>query len=186
MKTRGRASTLLSGMVCLLGVFIVVEAAHGVLIDDERTLEFTAKLQSRVSLRMQDSEGFTFPLDIAIGNLVQWRNMAHLEVQHDLRQLMSSVDVLKPLKRWGVEVKYRIVGRFMYEAVYDVGPSAFQDVKDQNKEDIDSFTQQYDLWEAYVDFSKGPLFTRIGRQNLSWGETDVASVTISPALARWA
>jgi len=174
MKTKGETTgLLLSCLACLLGVFIVVEAAQAVTIDDDRTLEFTAKLQSRVSLRMQDSEGFTFPLDIAVGNLVQWRNIAYLEVQHDLRQLMSSVDVLKPLKRWGVEVKYRIVGRFMYEAVYDVGPQALQDVKDQDKEDIDSFAQQYDLWEAYVDLSKGPLFTRIGRQNLSWGETDV-------------
>jgi hypothetical protein len=164
---------LLSGLACLLGVFLLAEAARAVTIDDERTLEFTAKLQSRVSMRTEASEGFTYPLDIAAGNLVQWRNIAYLEVQHDLRELMSSVDVLRPLKRWGVEVKYRIVGRFMYEAIYDVGPSAFQDVKDQDKEDIDSFTQQYDLWEAYVDFSKGPLFTRIGRQNLSWGETDV-------------
>ena len=28
------------------------------------------------------------------------------------------------------------------------------------------------LYEAYVNFTKGPLFIRIGRQNLSWGETD--------------
>jgi len=174
MKTKGETTRLLlSGLVCLLVVFFAAETAQGVTIDDNRTLEFTAKLQSRVSLRLQDSEGFTYPLDIAPGNLVQWRNIAYLEVQHDLRDLMSSVDVLKPLKRWGVDVKYRIVGRFMYEAVYDVGPSAFQDVKDQDKADIDNFTQQYDLWEAYVDLSKGPFFTRIGRQNLSWGETDV-------------
>ena len=28
------------------------------------------------------------------------------------------------------------------------------------------------LYEAYVNITKGPLFLRIGRQNLSWGETD--------------
>ena len=28
------------------------------------------------------------------------------------------------------------------------------------------------LFEWYVNFIKGPLFIRIGRQNLSWGETD--------------
>jgi len=28
------------------------------------------------------------------------------------------------------------------------------------------------LFEAYVDFARGPLFVRVGRQNLSWGETD--------------
>ena len=70
MKTKGKTSKLLSGLAFLLAVFIVAEAAQAVTIDDNRTLEFTAKLQSRVSLRMQDSEGFTFPLDIAVGNLV--------------------------------------------------------------------------------------------------------------------
>ena len=29
------------------------------------------------------------------------------------------------------------------------------------------------LFLAYLDFEKGPLFLRIGRQNLAWGETDV-------------
>jgi len=169
-KTRGRPWVV---MASLLLVFVAAETAQAVTIDDKRSLEFTAKLQSRVSLRMQDSEGFTFPLDIAVGNLVQWRNMAYLEVQHDLRYLMGSVDLLKPLKRWGIEVKYRLVGRFMYEAVYDVGPQAFQDVKEHDKENINHFTHQYDLWEFTFDFTKGPVFFRFGRQNLSWGETDV-------------
>ena len=100
-KTRGR---LLVVLTSLLAVFIPAEIAQAVTIDDNRSLELTAKLQSRVSLRMQGSEGFTFPLDIAVGNLVQWRNLAYLEVQHDLRHLMGSVDLLKPLKRWGIEV----------------------------------------------------------------------------------
>jgi hypothetical protein len=29
------------------------------------------------------------------------------------------------------------------------------------------------LFLAYLDFEKGPLFIRVGRQNLAWGETDV-------------
>ena len=61
----------------------------------------------------------------------------------------------------------------MYEAVYDVGPQAFKDVKDNDKENITSFSQQYDLWEAYFDLSRGPAFFRVGRQNLAWGETDI-------------
>jgi hypothetical protein len=32
---------------------------------------------------------------------------------------------------------------------------------------------QLRLFEAYVNITKGPLFIRIGRQNLSWGEADV-------------
>ncbi len=174
MKTEGETTRwLLSGLASLLGVFILVGTVQGVVIDEDRTLEFTAKLQSRVSVRTQHSEGFTLPREIATGNLVQWRNLAYLEVQHNLRNLMGDLDLLKPLKRWGAELKYRIVGRFLYEAIYDVGPSAFQEVKDLDEQDIESFTQQYELWEAYLDFTKGPFFARIGRQNLSWGETDV-------------
>ena len=33
--------------------------------------------------------------------------------------------------------------------------------------------QRYRLFLAYLDFEKGPLFLRIGRQVLAWGETDV-------------
>ena len=29
------------------------------------------------------------------------------------------------------------------------------------------------LFLAYLDFEKGPLFIRVGRQNLAWGETDI-------------
>ena len=77
MKAKGKTrGSLLVALTSLLAVFIAVETAQAVAIDDKRSLELTAKLQSRISLRMQDSEGFTFPLDIAVGNLVQWRNMA--------------------------------------------------------------------------------------------------------------
>src|SRR2546425_9515973 len=31
---------------------------------------------------------------------------------------------------------------------------------------------QLQLFEWYFNITKGPLFLRIGRQNLSWGETD--------------
>ncbi len=169
MKSRKVYSRLLC---CVLAVFISAEAAHAVTIDNKHTLEFTAKAQTRVSFRLQDSQGFTSP-KLSVGDLVQWRNIAYLEVKHDLAELMKTIDFMKPLDRWGVNVKYRIVGRFMYEAVYNVGPQELKDVRDRDKENIDSFKQAYDLWECYADFSRGPAFMRIGRQNLSWGETDV-------------
>ena len=173
MKTRRKKEPrVFLALSCLLVMFIGVEAAQAVVIDDKRTLEVTAKLQSRVSLRLQDSQGFTEP-KVSVGDLVQWRNIAYMEVNHDLKYLMGSIDFMKPLQRWGVEFKYRIVGRFMYEGVYNVGPQEFQDVRDRDKENIDNFKQAYDLWECYGDITKGPVFFRIGRQSLSWGETDV-------------
>jgi hypothetical protein len=173
MQTRRKTEPrVFLGVSGLLVVLVLAQAAQAVVIDDKRTLEFTAKLQSRVSLRLQDSQGFTEP-KISVGDMVQWRNIAYLEVQHDLKDLMGSIDFMKPLERWGLELKYRIVGRFMYEAVYMVGPQVLQDVREQDKADIDDFMQSYDLWECYADIAKGPAFFRIGRQNVSWGETDV-------------
>jgi hypothetical protein len=142
-------------------------------VDDGQTLNITAKFQTRLSMRLQDSDGFTQPIEIGVGDLVQWRNLALIEIEHDLHQLSKSLDVLYPLKALDIRVKYRLVGRFMYDAVYNVGPQAFQDVREQDKENIDKFKQAYDLWEFYFDFSRGPMFLRVGRQNLSWGETDL-------------
>ncbi len=161
-----------AGVFCALGVFGLAASAAAVQLDNDGTLEVTGKLQTRVTFRLQDSQGFTEP-KLSVGDLVQWRNIAYLEMQHELRKLMKSLDFMRPLQRWGVNVKYRIVGRFMYEAVYNVGPQELQDVRDRDWENIDKFKQAYDLWECYADISKGPAFMRIGRQNLSWGETDV-------------
>jgi hypothetical protein len=143
-----------------------------VYLDGDRTLELIGKAQTRASIRMNDSEGYTFP-DVSVGNLVQHRNLLYLELNHDLEKLQGELDLLRPLERLGVKMKYHLVGRFMYEGVYDYGPEAFQDVADADKENIDSFKQSYDLWECYVDLYRGPWFFRLGKQNLAWGETDV-------------
>lgn len=35
-----------------------------------------------------------------------------------------------------------------------------------------TYAEQTEPWEIYVNLQKGPVFVRVGRQNLSWGETD--------------
>jgi hypothetical protein len=147
--------------------------AESVYIDTEQTLKVTGKVQTRGSLRLQDSEGFTTPRDISAGDPVQWRNLALLEIDHDLRELTDELGALYPFRALKIRSKYHLVGRFLYEAIYNVGPGPFRDVRDADKENIDSFKEAYDLWECYVDLSRGPMFLRVGRQNLSWGETDV-------------
>jgi hypothetical protein len=155
--------------LCLVGW---AGQAWPVYVDDARTLEVVGKLQTRSSLRLQESEGFTHPINIAAGNLVQWRNLAVIELNHDLMNLAHDVDIFYPLRALDIQAKYHLVGRFLYEAVYNVGPQGFQDVREADKENIDSFKESYDLWEFYADFSRGPFFFRIGKQNLAWGETD--------------
>lgn len=168
-----RSWRFFAGALCgVLAVLVLAGGAQAVRIDKAGTLEFRAKLQTRVTIKLQDSDGWTLA-DTTVGNLVQWRNLANLEIEHDLRKLTNDLDLLAPFKWAGIDVKYRLSGRFMYEAVYDVGPQAFQDVKDNDKENVTNFSQQFDLWEFYFDFVKGPAFVRLGWQSLAWGETDI-------------
>jgi len=162
-------------VVAALCVFVhlgLAATSQAIYIDDQKTLQFIAKVQARASIRLNDAEGFTFP-DTRTGDLVQQRNLILLEVDHDLSSLTRSLGILYPLKALKIDAKYRLVGRFMYEGIYDYGPQMFQDVKDKDKENISKFSQQYDLWEFYFDFSRGPWFLRVGKQNLAWGETDI-------------
>jgi hypothetical protein len=169
MNVRKRAWTVSYLSVLLVGL---VARAEAVSIDQMDTLSVTAKAQTRVTFRLQDSAGFTYP-DTRIGDLVQWRNLVLLEVDHDLKELTKSLDILWPLKKLKIRTKYHLVGRFMYDALYNVGSDGFKAVRDNDKENIDNFKQSYDLWEFYVDLRRGPAFFRIGKQNLAWGETDI-------------
>ena len=153
-------------LFCGILVLASIPTAEAFYIDPKKkTLEVIGKVQSRVTFRLQDSEGFTQPIDIGVGDLVQWRNLAVIEINHDLKRLTKELDILYPLKALKIKTKYHLVGRFMYEGVYDVGSQPFKDVKDNDKENITNFSQQYDLWEFYFDFYRGPAFCRIGRQN---------------------
>ena len=149
--------------------------AEAFFVDEENTLSIAAKFSTRASFRLQDAEknGYTYPQDTKIGDLVQWRNLALIEMDHDLEDLTEELDILWPLKKLEIQAKYHIVARFMYEALYNVGSDGFKEVRENDKENIDNFKQAYDLWEAYIDLSRGPAFIRIGRQILAWGETDI-------------
>jgi hypothetical protein len=167
------------GFFCVLLLLGLVTAGEAFFIDGKKTFEFSGKAQTRCTFRLQESDtetgnrqGYTRN-DISAGNLVQHRNLGVIEINHDLRNLTKDLDLLYPLKALQLNAKYHVVGRFMYEGVYDYGPSAFQDARDADKENVDHFKQSYDLWEAYLDLSRGPFFARIGRQNLAWGETDI-------------
>ncbi len=172
MNVCKQVSIVLLTALVLIGL---TDRAWAVYVDEEGTLTFCAKLQTRATFRMQDAEknGFTYPLDTKRGDLVQWRNLALIEIDHDLKDLTQDLDILYPFKRFKIQTKYHLVARFMYEALYNVGADGFRDVRNNDKENIDEFREAYDLWEAYVDFARGPAFFRIGRQILAWGETDI-------------
>jgi hypothetical protein len=166
------------GLFCVLMLFGLATKSEAFFLDENKSFEISAKAQTRATVRLQDTDseakgtGFCFP-DIKAGDFVQHRNMALVEIDHDLENLTKSLDVLYPFRALGIDAKYHIVGRFLYDGIYDYGPEVLRKTRDADRENVDKFKQSYDLWECYADLSRGPVFFRIGRQSLAWGETDI-------------
>jgi hypothetical protein len=158
MKTKKRLYSVL--IFSLVFLFFTGTAQAIIYFDADHTMALTGKIETRLTFRTEDARGFTFP-QIDAGDLVQHRNLLYLEWTHDLS------------KATGLNLKYRVVGRFLYDGLYDYGPEEFRDVRRANKHQIDDFKMDAQLWEAYVDYTPGNFFLRVGRQNLAWGETDV-------------
>lgn len=174
---------------------IAVPAA-GLFLDEDRTARITGKIFTQASWRMEDSDssgrdcvfsmqpgskctGFTFP-DTPAGHLIQHRNLIDAEIFHDVRRWLASET------NWLDVLSYRFRVKYFYDGVYDYGPNAYRnpsshlqpngqpDVGGQRGlRDARHLAQQHDpIWNAYVDVGRGRLWARVGRQDLSWGETD--------------
>jgi len=169
-KKRNRR--VLRVILCTFILCFLSSTALALYVDKDNTIEMKGKVQTRFSFRTEDSSGFTFP-EVSAGDWVQFRNIAYLEMTHDLHKVMDKTWLLAPFEALKLDVQYHLVGRFLYEGIYEVGPDQFQMVKDENYDVIREFESDISLWEAYADLSRGSMFFRIGKQNLSWGETDV-------------
>jgi len=82
---KSRASALVTLFVSILFVMIPCRV-WAFNIDQKATFQLSGKLQTRATFRLNDAAGFTFP-DVPAGNLVQQRNLALMEVNHDLSEL---------------------------------------------------------------------------------------------------
>lgn len=119
-------------------------------------IQLSGKLQTRITFSTEDREGFTSP-QVDAGSLLQNRNLAYLELKHRINETLS----------------YRLLGRALYEGVYEYGPDEYQQLREENEELIDDFARDLDLWEGYADISLDNTFWRVGKQIISWGETDL-------------
>jgi hypothetical protein len=180
----------------LLGGLLAFSSAQAMYLDEDETLQITGKVFTQGSWRMEDSdsggraclanlgancEGWTFP-NTKRGQLIQHRNLLDIEMYHNVgRELGPDFTLLDQLG-------YRLRVKYFYDGVYDYGPLQYrtprfystpaylatlgatdrQGVIDARHLD----TQKDPLWNAYVDLGRGPVKLRIGRQDLSWGESD--------------
>jgi hypothetical protein len=143
-----------------------------------------------------DSFGGTFPF-VGAGNVIQNRYFLESKFRHDLVPLLEDW-----LPQDLTTFEYLLWYRGEYEGIYDFGPKSFSENGESRQEieeilnqsptfagDIPSTAQtilsqkrhrlrevgsyRNRLFQAYGDIEWGPVFLRIGRQNLAWGETDV-------------
>ncbi|MFH1154468.1 MAG: DUF1302 family protein [Pseudomonadota bacterium] len=160
----------------LVGLVLVPGMSRAGYLDDDRTLELRGKFQTKFTVKTQDSTGWsTVPSndprywpdapDLDAGDLIQQRNIAYIEFDYKPRPSSSEWDM-----------KFHATARFLYDTIYDIGPSEITHVRDFSptyKDQIDEMSKDADIWECYTDITRGPLFLRIGRQKISWGETDI-------------
>ena len=104
--------------------------------------------------------------------------------------------LLAPLRLLKADtLDYFVTYRGEYDGVWDYGPAVFRErfplLTDcgtptkakhahprrfagcSHADPRQRLRHRHRLFEAYLNYAHGPLFLRIGRQNLSWGETDV-------------
>ncbi len=151
MKTKPLYLAALAG-VLLITLASTSWAAITLGSDDE--MELSGIVQTRITFSTDDRSGWTSP-QVGIGSLLQHRNLVYVEWRHTVTNIVS----------------YRLKVRGLYEGVYDYGPQEYRDVR-QLAKDADIYTD-FDLWEGYVDVTPGNAFLRVGKQIISWGETDL-------------
>jgi hypothetical protein len=133
----------------------------------------------------------------------QHRYFLELKLDHDLRRLATTGRGVARLFGWldPRELKYSLQYRGEGEGIYDYGPSEFSDLSDKMRAvrlDVPSVPavglsprldpefvrrrvdrirriarQRHRFFLGYLDVVKGPVFVRVGRQILAWGETDI-------------
>ena len=169
----------------------------------EMRLGFRAYTAARIGTEKMggDDDPLTFP-NSAAGHLRQHRYFLELKLDHDVRRLAKTGWGLARLFDWidPNTLKYSLQYRGEGEGIYDYGPDEFHhqfrklqavrlDIPNipgllsnripdaYIKRRIDFLRriarQRHRFFLGYVDFEKGPVFLRVGRQILAWGETDV-------------
>ena len=169
----------------------------------EMRLGMRAYTASRIGTEKMGGEDdpLSFP-NSAAGHLRQHRYFLEVKLDHDVRRLGKTGWGLAWLFDWldPNTLRYSLQYRGEGEGIYDYGPDEFHhqfrklqavrlDIPNipgllsnrlpnaYIKRRIDFLRrvarQRHRFFLGYVDFEKGPVFVRVGRQILAWGETDV-------------
>jgi len=197
---------VLRGCLLLLGVggVLVPCAGYGFFLDTERNFEFRARAYTEGALATEHSEPQTVPSRAPL-QLISHRTFVSPELEGRLASYLPFRldDLSFRLALWGFydgiydygtgqydRARQSLKARFT-EGRTDTAPVTRTDeVRDTRK----IYTYQPDpvlgrdndpgeaadlpfrINEAYVNLARGPLFLRIGRQAISWGESDTIAL----------
>jgi hypothetical protein len=199
-RSLGRAVGGSLGLAAL-AVLVLASHARAVTLDDRGEMRFGMRAYTAARIGTQtmgsSDDPLTFP-GSGSGHLRQHRYFLDLKLDHDIRRLGTTTKGLAWLLGWmnPQKLAYSLQYRGEGEGIYDYGPREWTEQFRKTIEvenDIPEFLaeippeyarrrvdrlrriarQRHRLLSAYVDVEKGPVFVRIGRQVLAWGETDV-------------
>lgn len=174
-----RWPALLASLVFVLTSFVTVRTTRAIFLDEHRTIQLSGVFYNQLRFRTTDSRRFNSK--VSSWNMLQHRYFVDpqllVQVQPWIKNLPFGEDILDALQI--EDARFFFNPRFEYDGVYDYGPDIFRDRINprQHPANISNTKLQkgnrLQLFEVYSDFRLLKFLNlRIGRQNLSWGETD--------------
>ena len=164
-----RWSTLCGVVLFLTASFSTVRPATAIMLDEAGTIQLSGVFYNQLRLRTTDSRRFNSK--VSSWNMLQHRYFLdpqlQVRVQPWLRNVPFGEDLVDLLQV--EDARFFFNPRFEYDGVYDYGPDIFRDTIAPRFQK----GSRLQLFEVYGQFQLFKTVNlRIGRQNLSWGETD--------------
>ena len=160
MSYRQVNKVLLTLTLVILFLCMMISMSQAFIYKSE-DVQLTGKLEAKAGFFTSAANGYTYP-QYSAWQMFKERNLAYLQLDQNLK------------KETGLDLQYHLVGRAVYDGVYDFGPKVFREAYENNKAEFERYNTKWQvaLWEAYANLKAGDdtLNLRFGRQNVSWGE----------------
>jgi hypothetical protein len=182
---------LAASLATLVLAGLAPRPANALYLDDDQNFILRLHAYSQLALATENSQkNVTSPEKFA-GQMMQNRTFANPEFEAKFTSFLPA--------GWFDDLSGRLALWGFYDGLYDYGPAqyaasaadirfhngpngAYQTKGDTREQAIagngltrnvrDIYAHRWRVNEAYINLSKGKLFVRIGRQAISWGESD--------------
>ena len=182
-----------AGWLVLGLVLGVASSAQAYFLGGNRNFDLRARVYSQLGIMMDDAEKDQ-PTRYKIGDLAQHRNFYNPEFDARLTDYLHWTDNVPGFSLLSPdEFKFRFAWWGFYDGLYDYLDPEWNDARkaykarfaesdkvnkdslvfnDQNKNPRHVYATRNRINELYLDYTKGRVFIRAGRQAISWGESD--------------